>query len=55
MSGAGEGTLLSRFGSTAGGMMTEEAGAATGSFALFTRPINGGIEPFVRYAGAEDW
>jgi hypothetical protein len=54
MSGAGE--LRSAFASTAGGVMTEEAGAVTGDLELLTRPTRDGraIEALVRYAGARD-
>ncbi len=51
--------LRSRFVSTAGGVMTEEAGAVTGDLELLTRPAKAGeggaLEALVRYAGAEDW
>ena len=50
--------LRSPFVSTAGGAMTEEAGAVTGDLELLTRPGeagDGGLEVLVRYAGAEDW
>ncbi len=48
--------LNSTFVSTAGGVMTEEAGAITGELELLTRvtPDGGGIEAMVRYAGAQD-
>jgi hypothetical protein len=54
MSGAGE--LRSAFASTAGGVMTEEAGAVTGDLELLTRPTHDGraIEALVRYAGARE-
>ena len=54
MSGAGE--LRSAFASTAGGVMTEEAGAVTGDLELLTRPTHDGrgVEALVRYAGARD-
>ena len=55
MSGAGEGALRSEFTSATGGVMTEEAGAVTGDLELLTRPVGGGVEAFVRYAGAEEW
>ena len=48
--------LNSAFVSTAGGVMTEEAGAITGELELLTcvTPDGGGIEAMVRYAGAQD-
>lgn len=48
--------LRSEFTSTAGGVMTEEAGAITGDLELLTRstPDGPGIEALVRYAGARD-
>ena len=54
MSGAGE--LRSAFASTAGGVMTEEAGTVTGDLELLTRPTpdGRGVEALVRYAGARD-
>lgn len=54
MSGAGE--LHSAFRSTAGGVMTDEAGAVTGDLELLTRPTpaGDGIEAMVRYADARD-
>ena len=54
MTGAGE--LRSTFQSTAGGVMTDEAGAITGELELLTRPTPDGesIEALVRYAGAQD-
>ena len=63
MSGAGHSPehsplaeLRSEFLSTAGGVMTEEAGAITGDLELLTRPTPDGdsIEAYVRYAGAQD-
>ena len=48
--------LRSRFASTLGGVMTEEAGAVTGDLELLTRPGEGGaLEALVRYAGAGEW
>jgi hypothetical protein len=48
--------LRSKFVSTVGGVMTEEAGAVTGDLELLTRPMEaGGLEALVRYAGAEEW
>ena len=50
--------LRSAFVSTAGGVMTEEAGAITGDLELLTRPGQAGedgLEVLVRYAGAEEW
>ena len=48
--------LRSTFGSTTGGVMTEEAGAVTGELELLTRPTPDGtaIAALVRYAGAQD-
>ena len=48
--------LSSTFVSTAGGVMTEEAGAITGELELLTGVTSdgGGIEVMVRYAGAQD-
>lgn len=48
--------LRSTFASTAGGVMTVEAGAVTGDLELLTRPGEEGlVEVLVRYAGAEEW
>jgi hypothetical protein len=51
--------LRSRFASTLGGVMTEEAGAVTGDLELLTRPSEAGeggaLEALVRYAGAREW
>lgn len=48
--------LRSSFASTAGGVMTEEAGTITGDLELLTRPVaDGTLEALVRYAGAEEW
>lgn len=56
MTGASTGEMLTSFTSTAGGVMTDEAGAITGDLELLTRPAqNGGLEALVRYAGAEEW
>jgi hypothetical protein len=52
------GELRSKFVSTVGGVMTEEAGTVTGDLELLTRPSEageGGLEVLVRYAGAEEW
>ena len=47
--------LHSRFTSTTGGVMTEEAGAVTGDLELFTHPSEEGtVEVLVRYAGADE-
>jgi hypothetical protein len=46
--------LRSSFTSTTGGVLTIEAGAITGDLELLTRPVKGGIEAEVRYAGARD-
>ena len=46
----------SRFTSTTGGVMTEEAGAVTGDLELLTRPsAEGSVDVLVRYAGADEW
>ena len=45
----------STFNSTAGGVMTVEAGAVTGELELSTRPAEESLEVNVRYAGAEEW
>lgn len=45
----------STFASTAGGVMTDEAGAITGELELLCRPEAGVIRVLVRYAGADDW
>ena len=48
--------LRSNFTSTTGGVLTDEVGAVTGDLELLTRPgEDGGVEVFVRYAGAEEW
>jgi hypothetical protein len=50
--------LRSTFTSTAGGVMTEEAGAVTGDLELLTRPTEAGegsVEVVVGYAGTEEW
>lgn len=48
--------LRSTFASTAGGVMTVEAGAVTGDLELLTRPGEEGlVEVLVRYAGTEEW
>lgn len=51
--------LRSGFVSTAGGVMTEEAGAVTGDLELLTRAVEAGegaaLEALVRYAGAGEW
>lgn len=49
------GGMRSTFTSTAGGVMTTEAGAITGELELSTNPGKGSLEVFVRYAGAEEW
>ncbi|QIN77230.1 hypothetical protein GBA65_00425 [Rubrobacter marinus] len=41
--------------STAGGVMTDEAGAITGELEVRTLPEAGLLEVRVRYAGAEEW
>jgi hypothetical protein len=45
----------STFNSTAGGVMTVEAGAITGELEILTRSVRGSLETFVRYTGAEEW
>ena len=47
--------LISEFASTAGGVMTEEAGAITGKLELRTTFSQGRLQALVRYAGAEEW
>jgi hypothetical protein len=48
--------IISAFASTAGGVMTEEAGAVTGDLELLTRPTGDGtLATLVRYAGAGEW
>ena len=46
---------LSKISSTAGGIMTGEAGAVTGDLEVRTLPEAGLLEVHVRYAGAEEW
>lgn len=43
------------FTSTAGGVMTKEAGAITGELELSTRPAEETLEVLIRYAEAEEW
>lgn len=43
------------FTSTAGGVMTEEAGAITGELELSCKPEAGRLHVLVRYAGADEW
>ncbi len=50
-----ESDLRSTFTSTAGGVMTEEAGALTGELELLCRSEASGLHVSVRYAGTEDW
>lgn len=45
----------STFQSTAGGVMTVEAGAITGELEVCTKPVEGGVEVTTRYAGANEW
>lgn len=53
--GSAEG-LRSTFTSTAGGVMTEEAGAVTGHLELLTRSADeGSVAVLVGYAGADEW
>ena len=48
--------IRTKFLSTVGGVMTEEAGAVTGELELLTRPAGENrLEALVRYAGAEKW
>jgi hypothetical protein len=43
------------FASSAGGVMTEEAGAITGELEILCRPEAGRLQVAVRYAGTDDW
>lgn len=52
---AGPEGLRSTFTSTAGGVMTEEAGAVTGELEIETKNQGGRLAVMVRYAGAEEW
>lgn len=47
--------LRSTFTSTAGGVMTEEAGAVTGELEIETSTSGEQLTVMVRYAGAEEW
>lgn len=47
--------LCSTFTSTAGGVMTEEAGAVTGELEIETSTRGEYLTVMVRYAGAEEW
>lgn len=51
----GDGENRSTFDSTAGGVMTVEAGAITGELELSTRTVAESLQACVRYAGAEEW
>ncbi len=44
----------STFTSTIGGVMTAEVGAVTGELEVVTRPAEGTLEVFIKYAGAEE-
>jgi hypothetical protein len=55
MAGSTQDAFRSTFTSTAGGVMTEEAGAVTGELELLCRPGADGLDVLVRYAGADDW
>ncbi len=55
MTGPAGGEPRSAFTSTAGGVLTEEAGAITGELELFCRPEAGGLRVEIRYAGAGEW
>ena len=52
----GAGELRSKFTSTIGGVLTDEAGTVTGDLELLTRPTpdGRGVEALVRYQGAQD-
>ncbi len=54
MTGSGDGSR-STFTSTAGGVMTDEAGAITGELELLCRPEAGRLRVEVRYAGTDEW
>ncbi len=47
--------LRSTFFSTAGGVMTEEAGAVTGELELSCRPGADGLHVAGRYTGVDEW
>ncbi len=55
MAGSTQDAFRSTFTSTAGGVMTEEAGAVTGELELLCRPGADGLDVLVRYDGADDW
>lgn len=55
MTGSAGNKVLSTFTSTAGGVMTDGAGAVTGELELLCRPEAGGLHVSVRYAGTKDW
>lgn len=50
-----ENTRSATFTSTAGGVMTDEAGAITGELEVETRVEDGGVAVRARYAGADEW
>ncbi len=52
---AGPEELRSTFTSTAGGVMTDEAGAVTGELEIETSTRDEHLTVMVRYAGAEEW
>jgi hypothetical protein len=51
----GDPTLSSTIASTAGGVMTDEAGAVTGDLEVRTEHHAGSCDVRVRYAGAGEW
>jgi len=55
MRGSDRDEFCSTFTSTAGGVMTEEAGAITGELDLLCRSEADELHITVRYAGTEDW
>jgi len=55
VTGSAKDEFCSTFTSTAGGVMTEEAGAITGELELLCRPGADGLDVLVRYAGADEW
>lgn len=55
MTGSAGDEPRSTFTSTAGGVMTDEAGAVTGELDLLCRPETGRLHVSVRYAGTKDW
>ncbi len=55
MTGSADNEVHSTLTSTAGGVMTDEAGAITGELELLCRPEAGRLHVSVRYAGTQDW